>query len=305
MMRFHAPAAELWHVGRTRRLGILILLVGISWLLPVQAGDVPLPRLFIVGRSQAIITDVLSDASQRPFCYEDFIEQVTPIFDSIPYGSGGRGCLETQTLVNVEQMDCVTFVENMLAMALTTRDAVQRDSASSPWRLFQQYTHHLDSIRFYHGQNCTWDDRIYYYTDALHQLADRGLAIDVGAYAGVPFGKPIRYMTSNPRRFRGIRSWDRIQGLEHRLNQRQRYWFPVDDIASYERVARTGDLIAFVTTIEGLDVSHCGIVHYNGHELAFTHASSLSEHVRIKETLCDYLARRTTIAGIIVFRPYL
>ena len=67
---------------------------------------------------------------------------------------------------------------------------------------------------------------------------------------------------------------------------------------------KTGDIIAFVTEQEGLDVAHVGFALWQGKNLHLLHASSKEGGVVIsKKTLVAYLKQNKKFTGIIVARP--
>ena len=64
-----------------------------------------------------------------------------------------------------------------------------------------------------------------------------------------------------------------------------------------------GDILALVTTIEGLDVTHLGFAVWRGNTLHLMHASTKLGRVVIDEqSLFDYLKNRKSCPGIRVVR---
>jgi hypothetical protein len=262
---------------------------------------------FVVGKSEKFVVEFLKRLSDRQWMgFSDFVENELEKFAGIPYGAGGEGCGAGKTLINFEKMDCVTFIENLLALAMTKR---QYDTRSHDHRtLFYAFVHNLNQVRYYGGVNCRWDDRIYYFTDALHQLTEAGLLTDIAKLNGEPFNKKIEYLSKNPQKFSGIEDWNKIKKLEKAMSSRKRYYYPLSELERYAAVAQTGDIAALATDVAGLDVSHCGFIHVdenrNGAEkLLFTHASSVKKKVVYRQNFCDYLSTRTSITGIFVYRP--
>lgn len=255
----------------------------------------------IVGRSYHDVQHVLKAARNQPFCYETFIDQFIDYFVGRTYGSGSTGLKSGQTLVNLEEMDCVTLVENMLALALTARDMQEvslGDSAS-----FGRYIYYLNQLRYQDGDVGNKDRRYHYFTDGLQHMQSAGWAVDVANFNGQALQKDINFMSTHRRSYRGIKDWSLIEEREALISQGATYYYPLSKLAHYEQVAQTGDIVALVTAVEGLDVSHVGIIHVTDGVLKMSHASTTFEGVVLRQDLRVYLDHRTTITGLVVFRP--
>ena len=264
-----------------------------------------LETCYVVGQSRSKIISFLQNHNNKNqlFCYEDFFDQTITSFVGTRYGAGGAGCKAGFTLINVEQMDCVTFVENFLALAATVASVQKTDHYVSTDQQFERFVQYLNQIRYYGSNNCDWEDRYHYFTDALTHLENQNLLTNVARWNGEVFDKKIHYMSTNKRRYPGIRDWNRIQNIEKSLSNQVRYYYSVAEICRYEAVAQNGDIVALATDVPGLDVSHCGFIHTENGILQFTHASSLKHKIVLKEDLVDYLVGKNHITGIFVFRP--
>jgi len=65
-----------------------------------------------------------------------------------------------------------------------------------------------------------------------------------------------------------------------------------------------GDIIATVTSIEGLDVTHTGLIYNTAGETKFLHASLKNKEVIVTSgELSSYLQGIKKCTGIIVARP--
>lgn len=64
---------------------------------------------------------------------------------------------------------------------------------------------------------------------------------------------------------------------------------------------QTGDYVGIFTEIDGLDVSHTGIIVKKGEEAYLRHASSRERNMKVvDENLTDYMAKKP---GLVVYRP--
>jgi hypothetical protein len=74
-------------------------------------------------------------------------------------------------------------------------------------------------------------------------------------------------------------------------------------VSRQKTIFRNGDIIAFTTKDEGLDVSHVGFAIWQGKKLHLLHASSKEGGVVIsKITLAAFLKANKKFTGIIVAR---
>ena len=119
----------------------------------------------------------------------------------------------------------------------------------------------------------------------------------------------INYMSTHPD------SYPQLKGNDTARNEIETYELPYRNKAtSYipkEKLhldskrldIRNGDIIALVTTIKGLDVSHVGFAFWDGDSLHMMHASSKEKAViRDKHTLYRYQKNNKSQTGIRVIR---
>jgi Protein of unknown function (DUF1460) len=269
----------------------------------------PVKETYIVGNSKSTVTGLLRASQEDSLSFPEYLKRYGGRFVGVKYGAGGRGCKEGLTLINVEEMDCVTFVENMIALCRASNELhaeqVKWDGVIlSDDYIFRTFVNNLNKVRYYGGINCDWEDRIHYFTSGLSELQKMGWARDVGPYLGEPTTKSINYISSHRKAFPGIEDWARVEHVEKQLSASQQWYYPFNEVERYEAVAQTGDIIAFCTDVQGLDVSHCGFVEVDATgRLSLTHASAVQREIVRGMDFCDYMGRRTTVTGIIVFRP--
>ena len=76
------------------------------------------------------------------------------------------------------------------------------------------------------------------------------------------------------------------KGLE---KQAPYYYIQQKDIDSKRDLIKNGDIVCFVSPIEGLDISHVALAYWDKGELKFIHASFREKKVVIdKQTIADY-----------------
>ena len=70
-----------------------------------------------------------------------------------------------------------------------------------------------------------------------------------------------------------------------------------------KKVVRTGDFVAIVTNIKGLDVQHMGVIVMKDDVPYLLNASSVGKKVQIEEIdLADYIRRNKTAVGVRIIR---
>ncbi|MCS7153659.1 MAG: DUF1460 domain-containing protein [Bacteroidia bacterium] len=287
-------------------LGSMLLLLSVRGEKPLgfhaekpfpHAVDTPtsfltLPPQRVVGRSRQRIIEALKLHEGRS--YPVWARLLAQQWQGIPYGSGGAGLGPTELLLNLEQMDCMTAVENLLALHQTTlmKGKTPEDFAAA-----------LAAVRYHAVPPCRWEDRYHYLTHAFIEWEEKGWGTWLPL--GIPDNRPIHYITHNPKKYGGFTDWTFLRSVEGRLSTRPRYYIPSKAIHEWLPFLQDGDLIAFVSPQEGLDVSHVGVFFWEGEKATFSHASLIAKKWVYGEDLCAYLDKRgEKVKGITVFRPF-
>ena len=95
-----------------------------------------------------------------------------------------------------------------------------------------------------------------------------------------------------------------IEETEKELNKIPMTQIPKAKISSIGQGIKSGDIICFVSTVEGLDVAHVAIAYVENGRVGFIHASQNDGKVGIDErTIDEYVSRRSNLSGIKVIRP--
>lgn len=210
-----------------------------------------------------------------------------------------------QLVVNLHELDCTTYIENVYALTLCTL----RGETS-----FGAFRNQLRLLRYRNGQ-LSYANRLHYYQWWITDNARMGFFSEITQPATLFRVKQqlnLNYMTThasaytmlrgNKQRQAAIRRFeqsgnDRVSYLPKRLLRNTR---------ALRQTIHDGDLIAIVTTKRGLDTSHLGIAVWHADGLHLLNASSLQKNgksvVEPTETLATYLRSRTSNPGIRVAR---
>lgn len=212
-----------------------------------------------------------------------------------------------QLVINLRALDCVTFVENVLALAHFLERA-PRGILEDRDRALDLYSDILTSIRYRGGELDGYTSRLHYFSEWMFDNADKGyVELVTQELGGVADEEPITFMTEHKDAYRqltGLENFDRIAEIEERLSERPRYYIPQDRVKSVQDGIQTGDIIAATSTLEGLDVAHTGFALWQDGVLHLMHAPLVGEDVQISETpLADRLIGISKQDGIMVARP--
>ncbi|MBK6282852.1 MAG: DUF1460 domain-containing protein [Draconibacterium sp.] len=126
--------------------------------------------------------------------------------------------------------------------------------------------------------------------------------------AGTPYRKTINFMSTHPESYLQLKNHPEIQKIiaerEREISMRKTYFIPKEKIGEIESKLNDGDIVGITSRVDGLDISHVGIlVRING-RIHLMHASTTAEKVVISDnSLEDYLLKSKSVTGIMVARP--
>jgi len=211
-------------------------------------------------------------------------------------------------VIDFREFDCVTFVENVLAMSRFIRSggvALLDDPPTAQAR----YDRDLEALRYRGGTLDGYPSRLHYFSEWLSDNASRGLVrIVTGELEPATDDEPIDFMSTHPDAYRQLADpgvLEAIEAMEGRLNAAgPRTFVPQDRIAAVANRIETGDVIAATSTIPGLDIAHTGIALWIDGRLHLVHAPLVGKSVEISAVpLADRIASISGQDGIMVARP--
>lgn len=235
----------------------------------------------------------------RPKSTDSILQQTAEFFLHSPYVAGTLDKNNTERVViNLREFDCVTFVETVIALA---------SAAASDDLSFDNFTSRIKQIRYRNGVIDGFDSRLHYTSDWVYDNVEKKiLSATAQQLGGIRETKIIDFMTSHRSAYRALKTDDemleRIRIMENKINARNGfYYLPKDKIASKEAGIPHMAMIAFTTSIKGLDTTHTGFAYKKDGKLTFIHASSAKKKVVIDEkTLSEYCQGQKSCTGIMV-----
>ena len=181
-------------------------------------------------------------------------------------------------VINLKEVDCFTFIDYIEAM---------RISGS-----FTEFKENLKRVRYRSGK-ITFENRNHFFTDWREFNPD--LVDDVTAQIGTQNTKNITKLLN--RKEDGSFFVDGILPAEREIK-----YIPSDVIDdSVVSRMKTGDYAGIYSAVQGLDVSHVGIIIKNGSSVYLRHASSEIKHRKvIDREFSSYISEKP---GLILLRP--
>lgn len=210
-----------------------------------------------------------------------------------------------ETIINLRQLDCTTYVENVLALALCMKQ-------NRP--CFKQFCENIACIRYAKGKKIHYTNRLHYFTSWIEENTKKGFCYEIQSPAP-PFTAvqrlDINYMTKHIGSYRMLKInptyVPEIRKTEQHLTGKTYRYIPKSQVKNTSLLRRTihdGDIIATTTNINGLDTQHIGIAVWHKDGLHLLNASSI-HHKVVEEpmTLYQYLKKQKTMPGIRIVRP--
>jgi hypothetical protein len=201
-------------------------------------------------------------------------------------------------IVNFAQFDCFTFVETVLALT----GCVVAGKISKP-----EFRRLLQLIRYRQGIIDGYSSRLHYFTDWLRDNEQKKILQDISRRLGaLQERKKINYMTTHRASYPALKSEKEFQKMllvEESVSRKYFHIIGKDKAGIRQGQIQNGDIIAFTSDREGLDVAHVGFAMKRGRALHLLHASSKEGSVVIsKKTLPTYFNQNKHFPGIIVCR---
>jgi hypothetical protein len=216
------------------------------------------------------------------------------------YLAGGGTPAREPLSLSLTRFDCVTLVESAIAV---TRAALRSEAPG--WADFGR---EVERMRYRGGHRDGYASRLHYFSEWIADGARRGLVSDIGAsLGGVPDPRPLRFMTEHRASYAALAdkaTFDRIAEMERGLDGAPRHVVPRERIPDVSDGIESGDVLAFATSIPGLDVTHSALAWRRDGELRVLHAPLSGGVVEVtRSTLPQYVAALRGCTGILVARP--
>lgn len=204
-----------------------------------------------------------------------------------------------QLIINLRQLDCTTYVENVLALTLCEKNHKYD---------FKDFYYYLKMIR-YEGGNVSYTKRLHYFSNWISDNTKLGF-VKERVSEKAPFTAiqqlNINYMSKNWQNYPMLKqhpSWIKeISSMENKLNGKCFRYIPKSDISNTSLIKnniKSGDIIAIITNKKGLDTSHIGIATWHKDGLHLLNASQIHKKVVEEPMLLrTYMQKHPSQIGI-------
>ncbi len=223
-------------------------------------------------------------------------------FIGVPYVAGTLESPTEMLAVSTSGLDCTTLVELSMALAKSVADG------GDSWR---DALYNLRDIRYRGGVVDGYASRLHYISDWITDNTYRRNIREVTSDA--PRAKAqvasVNFMTAHRDKYPPLAdqaTYDKIRDMERRLHRVKSYYIPKAAVSSREvrDFIVEGDVVFITTSIEGLDVSHAGVIFKD--EMGVPHllhaSTTAGKVIEDSLSLADYLARQKKSTGIRIVR---
>ncbi len=251
------------------------------------------------------LTEMLREAAGRSFRSSgERVEFFARKFIGTPYVAHTLECDSGEVLtVDLDRLDCTTFVETVMALAMTAGEN------RSSWR---DYVYNLRRIRYRGGRLNGYSSRLHYICDWAVDNKHRGNFSDVTA----DFPKhsylirTIDFMTENRSLYPALADsvqYARMRSIEGGYRNHRFPYVKTIDLKGKDVRAEfmSGDVVGIVTKMKNLDVTHMGIIVRDESDgtIHLLHASSAAGKVELSPLpLYDFMKKNHNSLGLRIFR---
>lgn len=282
-----------------KKLGLLFIFIAAGIGSALAQGDV---RFHNEASDTLRLTQLLDQAVARSFVNpEARVAFFGRAFIGTPYVAHTLEGDEEILTVNLDELDCTTFVETSMALAYTVGETRRS------WR---DFVYNLRRMRYRGGEVDGYPSRLHYICDWAVDNIHRGNFKDVTRDfpRSNEMARTIDFMTSNRDKYPALAdsaNYARIRSIESGYRLHRFPYIKTVDLGNKDMKAafHDGDVVALVSSLKNLDVTHMGIVVRQDGELYLLHASSKDGKVELTERpFADFMKRNRQWVGVRVFR---
>ena len=188
-----------------------------------------------------------------------------------------RDINEEYCTADLTALDCVTFFESTLGLA-----RMIKKGGSSPDEFMQQLTY----TRYRGGKVTDYTSRLHYTSDWFSDNEKKGVVKILTFPQSKPFAQHVNFMSSHPQSYAQLKAHPelikKIKKQEEAINHRPLTFVPRADLAAIEGLLKTGDIVGICTSMEGIDISHTGLVLRDEEGVPhFVDASSAKRNMKV------------------------
>lgn len=221
----------------------------------------------------------------------------------VPYVAGTLdGNEEEQLVIHVDQLDCTTLVETVLALCIADKRGE---------RNFVGFKKALVDVRYRGGVLDGYASRLHYFSDWIRDNERMGFVKECTSETSCSQPKKLwlDFMTTHVDSYLPMK---KDRSLVCQMASIEKSWQGVDvsyiskdnlNLSPEELKIKDGDILAIVTNIKGLDVVHVGFAFWKDNQLYLLHASSVAKKViEDSQSLYEYTQNKKAHIGVRAIR---
>lgn len=221
----------------------------------------------------------------------------------VPYVAGTLdGNEEEQLVIHVDQLDCTTLVETVLALCIADKRGE---------RNFSGFKKALVDVRYRGGVLDGYASRLHYFSDWIRDNERMGFVKECTSETSCSQPKKLwlDFMTTHVDSYLPMK---KDRSLVCQMASIEKSWQGVDvsyiskdklNLFPEELKIKDGDILAIVTNIKGLDVVHVGFAFWKDNQLHLLHASSVAKKViEDSQSLYEYTQNKKAHIGVRAIR---
>ena len=203
--------------------------------------------------------------------------------------------------ISCDKLDCTTFVELVTAITISIGHNKKR---------FGDVCMNLERVRYRGGTRDGYASRLHYTSWWIEDNISKGIIREMTEECTHRYRTlDLCFMSKHPESYTSLKEdttmQKRIEELEIPFRGIKSSYIPKEYLNDKEKIKhiRNGDIIALVTTFEGLDISHIGFACWKDGRLHLLHASSgKGKVINDTTTLYEYQRNKSKQIGIKVIR---
>ena len=249
------------------------------------------------------LVKILLCVAMIPFaaCSAQFSEfhKIADNFIDTPYQAQTLEIAGEPLTINLSGVDCTTFVEYVVAAMV---------SGCEPSPNSDEYCKAVEQIRYRGGVRNGYLSRLHYASEWISDNVKKGIFDELtGEYTTTMGIKRLNFMSTHyssyPVLNNNVDLIEELQQIEETLSGESYYYIPARDVPQMAHKLKDGDIVLFMTNVEGLDFTHMGFVYKEGGKTKLLHASSRYKKVCVDpDYLADYVINSRRCTGIRVLR---
>ena len=252
------------------------------------------------------VTSLLQAARQKKLSrQQDCVRFFTRQFYGIPYVAKTLEVNPKEELVvNLRQLDCTTYVENIVALTLCAKNRKYS---------FADFCRYLQLIRYEKNVPLSYPVRLHYFTRWIDSNVEAGICKEINSPTP-PFSAVqhvnVDYMTKHANLYPMLKDNKKniaqIGKMEKKVSGHSYRYIPKRAISNTKLLRNTihdGDIIVILTNKKGLDTQHLGFASWHKDGLHLINASMIHHKVVDEPKLLrKYLNERKSMTGIRIIR---